>query len=286
MSAEASAASPADAGPLEGIRILDLSQGITGPYCTKLFADYGAEVTKIEHPGRGDVSRRFGPFPGDEPHRERSGMFLELNTGKRSVTLNLKTRSGRAILLRLAEQADLAVESFRPGHPRAARHRRPGAARGQPGALAGAHLKLRAARPLPRLRGGRHARLRDGRSALDHRHGGARAGEARRLRAALPRRRRGGGVRLRRVHGWTADGPRRARRHLADGGAGGLDGPRRHEPRLDAVHGRARTPDRFDRQPGAAERGLPVQGRLLPYQHLDPLVGPALPPAGAARPDR
>ena len=115
MSAEASAASPADAGPLEGIRILDLSQGITGPYCTKLFADYGAEVTKIEHPGRGDVSRRFGPFPGDEPHRERSGMFLELNTGKRSVTLNLKTRSGRAILLRLAEQADLAVESFRPG---------------------------------------------------------------------------------------------------------------------------------------------------------------------------
>ena len=115
MSTESSAAPPAESGPLEGLRVLDLSQGITGPYATKLFADYGAEVTKIEHPGRGDVSRRFGPFPGDEPHRERSGMFLELNTGKRSVTLNLKTASGRAILLRLAEQADLAVESFRPG---------------------------------------------------------------------------------------------------------------------------------------------------------------------------
>ena len=106
---------PPTPDPSRAYRILDLSQGITGPYCTKLFADYGAEVTKIEQPGRGDVSRRFGPFPGDEPHRERSGMFLELNTGKRSVTLNLKTRSGREILLRLAEQADLAVESFRPG---------------------------------------------------------------------------------------------------------------------------------------------------------------------------
>lgn len=115
MSSQASTAPPAGAAPLEGIRILDLSQGISGPCATKLFADYGAAVTKIEHPGRGDVSRRFGPFPGDEPQRERSGMFLQLNTGKRSVTLNLKTRSGRAILLRLAGQADLAVESFRPG---------------------------------------------------------------------------------------------------------------------------------------------------------------------------
>lgn len=115
MPSEPSTAPHPDAGPLEGIRILDLSQGVAAPYATKLFADYGAEVTKIERPGRGDVSRRLGPFPGDQPHHERSGMFLELNTGKRSVTLNLKTRSGRAILLRLAEQADLAVESFRPG---------------------------------------------------------------------------------------------------------------------------------------------------------------------------
>ena len=108
-------AQPDPAGPLEGIRILDLTQAVAGPYCTKLFADYGAEVTKVEQPGRGDVARRLGPFPDDVPHPERSGMFLELNTGKRSLTLNLQTRSGRAILLRLAEQADLVVESFRPG---------------------------------------------------------------------------------------------------------------------------------------------------------------------------
>ena len=109
------AAPPDGEGPLAGIRILDLTQGIAGPYCTKLFADYGADVVKIERPGRGDPARRIGPFPGDAPHRERSGMFLELNTGKRSLTLNLATAGGRAILLRLAGGSDLAVESFRPG---------------------------------------------------------------------------------------------------------------------------------------------------------------------------
>lgn len=102
-------------GPLQGIRILDLTQGVTGPYATKLFSDYGAEVLKVEHPDRGDVSRRLGPFPGDVPNRETSGMFMELNTGKRSVTLNLKTRSGQQLLRRLAADADLVIESFRPG---------------------------------------------------------------------------------------------------------------------------------------------------------------------------
>lgn len=102
-------------GPLEGIRILDLSQAIAGPYATRLFSDHGADVLKVEHPHRGDVSRRMGPFPGDIPHRDRSGMFLELNTSKRSVTLNLKTATGRDILGRLAQHADLVIESFRPG---------------------------------------------------------------------------------------------------------------------------------------------------------------------------
>ncbi len=102
-------------GPLEGIRILDLTQAIAGPYATKLLSDHGADVIKIERPDRGDVSRRMGPFPGDVPHRDRSGMFLELNTSKRSVTLNLKSTTGREILGRLAQQADLVIESFRPG---------------------------------------------------------------------------------------------------------------------------------------------------------------------------
>ena len=103
------------AGALEGLRILDLTQGVAGPYCTKLLSDYGADVLKIERPDGGDPSRRAGPFPDDEPHPERSGLFLDLNTGKRSLTLNLKTESGQRILRRLAASADAVVESFRPG---------------------------------------------------------------------------------------------------------------------------------------------------------------------------
>jgi crotonobetainyl-CoA:carnitine CoA-transferase CaiB-like acyl-CoA transferase len=102
-------------GPLEGWRVLDLTQGITGPYVTKLCADYGADVIKVERPGIGDLSRRIGPFPGDDPHPEKSGMFLTLNTGKRGVTLDLTTRTGRELLLGLAGRCDLIVESYRPG---------------------------------------------------------------------------------------------------------------------------------------------------------------------------
>ena len=103
------------AGPLEGWQVLDLTQGITGPYVTKLCSDYGADVIKVERPGLGDVSRRIGPFPGDDPHPEKSGMFLTLNTGKRGVTLNLATRTGGELLLALARRCDLVIESFRPG---------------------------------------------------------------------------------------------------------------------------------------------------------------------------
>jgi crotonobetainyl-CoA:carnitine CoA-transferase CaiB-like acyl-CoA transferase len=102
-------------GPLEGWRVLDLTQGITGPYVTKLCSDYGADVIKVERPGIGDVSRRIGPFPGDDPHLEKSGMFLTLNTGKRGVTLDLRTRTGRELLLGLAGRCDLVIESYRPG---------------------------------------------------------------------------------------------------------------------------------------------------------------------------
>jgi len=102
-------------GPLDGIAVLDLTQGVAGPYATKYYSDYGADVIKIERPGLGDPARRLGPFVGDVPHHETSGMFLHLNTGKQSVTLNLKTESGRRILRRLAAQADIVFESFRPG---------------------------------------------------------------------------------------------------------------------------------------------------------------------------
>lgn len=100
--------------PLAGITVLDLTQQVAGPFATRLLAAYGAEVIKIERPGTGDAARAAGPFPNDAPHPERSGRFLYLNTGKQSVTLNLKTRAGRALVLDLAETVDAVVENFSP----------------------------------------------------------------------------------------------------------------------------------------------------------------------------
>jgi len=88
---------------------------VSGPYCTKLLADYGAEVIKIERPGTGDPARREGPFFEDDPHPEKSLVFLNHNTGKKSLTLDLTTKKGRDILTALAEQADLLVENHSPG---------------------------------------------------------------------------------------------------------------------------------------------------------------------------
>jgi len=99
---------------LSDLRIIDLSQGVAGPYCTKLLADYGAEVIKIEPPA-GDVSRRLGPFPGDLPDPEKSGLFLHLNTNKKSVTLDVSTTSGAVVLKKLLARADALVESYAPG---------------------------------------------------------------------------------------------------------------------------------------------------------------------------
>jgi len=96
-------------------RVIDLTHYIAGPYCTKLLADYGADVIKVEKPGEGDGARRMGPFLHDVPHRERSGLFLYLNTNKRGITLNLDTEKGRKLFKGLAAQADVVVESFRPG---------------------------------------------------------------------------------------------------------------------------------------------------------------------------
>ena len=101
---------------LAGIRVVDLSQGVAGPYCTKLLADAGAEVIKVEPPERGDPSRALGPFPEDLPHPEKSGLFLHLNTNKKSVTLDIGKAGGRGLLKRLLAKADVLVESYPPGH--------------------------------------------------------------------------------------------------------------------------------------------------------------------------
>ncbi len=100
--------------PLTGLRVLDLTSGVAGPWCTKLLADYGADVIKIERPGVGDESRGHGRFPDGVPHRERSALFLWLNTSKRSVTLDVATRTGRELVLALAAQCDAVVGDRRP----------------------------------------------------------------------------------------------------------------------------------------------------------------------------
>jgi crotonobetainyl-CoA:carnitine CoA-transferase CaiB-like acyl-CoA transferase len=96
-------------GPLASLRILDLTSGVSGPWCTKLLADYGADVIKIERPGVGDESRGHGPFPHGVPDREKSALFLWLNTSKRGVTLDITTATGRDLVMRLAATCDAVV---------------------------------------------------------------------------------------------------------------------------------------------------------------------------------
>ncbi len=97
-------------GILSGIRILDLSRVMSGPFCTSMLADLGAEVIKIEMPEYGDEARSFGPYVDGE-----STYFMLLNRNKKSVTVNLKTSEGRAIIESLIPKCDVLVENFRPG---------------------------------------------------------------------------------------------------------------------------------------------------------------------------
>ena len=101
-------------GPLDGATVLDLTEWVAGPYATKLLADYGADVIKIERPS-GDPSRSVGPFKDNDHHIEKSGSFFYLNTNKRSVVLDLKQASTRDLVATLIDKADIVVESFRPG---------------------------------------------------------------------------------------------------------------------------------------------------------------------------
>jgi crotonobetainyl-CoA:carnitine CoA-transferase CaiB-like acyl-CoA transferase len=99
---------------LKGLTVLEVGSLVAAPYCTKLLADMGSEVIKVEAPGTGDPARHRSPFPGDRPHPEKSGLFLYLNTGKRSITLDLRTEGGRRILARLVELADVLIEDRAP----------------------------------------------------------------------------------------------------------------------------------------------------------------------------
>ena len=96
---------------LSGIKVLDFSHALAGPYCTLLLADHGAEVYKVESPDGGDTGRGWGPpFVGDQ-----SSYFLGLNRGKRSLSINLKCAQGVELCLRMFEKVDVVVENFRPG---------------------------------------------------------------------------------------------------------------------------------------------------------------------------
>jgi crotonobetainyl-CoA:carnitine CoA-transferase CaiB-like acyl-CoA transferase len=101
-------------GALEGVRVIEWGQAVSAPYCAKLFADYGADVVKVEAPGSGDIARQWGPFPQDRAHPEQSGLFFFLNTNKRGVTLDIRTRRGRDLFLQLLGQADVFIENNPP----------------------------------------------------------------------------------------------------------------------------------------------------------------------------
>jgi formyl-CoA transferase len=99
------------AGALDGVRVLDLTRVLAGPYCTMFLGDLGAEVVKVEQPGVGDDTRGWGPpFAGGE-----SAYFLCINRNKKSITIDFKSRDGVALVRRLAERADVLIENFRPG---------------------------------------------------------------------------------------------------------------------------------------------------------------------------
>jgi alpha-methylacyl-CoA racemase len=101
--------------PLEGVRVLDLSRLLPGPFCSLLLADFGAEVIKVEDTGMGDYVRWAPPFHEGVEDSAKSAMFLALNRNKTSIRVDLKQEAGREVLLKLVAEADVVLESFRPG---------------------------------------------------------------------------------------------------------------------------------------------------------------------------
>ena len=96
--------------PLEGIKVLDLSRILAGPYCTMILSELGAEIIKVELPEKGDDSRHYGPFKNGQ-----SVYFISINRGKKSITLNLKSTEGIKILKEMVKKFDILIENFRPG---------------------------------------------------------------------------------------------------------------------------------------------------------------------------
>jgi len=102
---------PPAAGALDGIRVLDLTRALAGPYCTLMLGDHGADIIKVEMPGTGDETRQWAP----PSIKGVSAYYLSINRNKRSVTLDLKNADGKRVLERLIEQSDVVVENFSPG---------------------------------------------------------------------------------------------------------------------------------------------------------------------------
>lgn len=105
-------------GALAGLSVIDFGQGVSAPHCARLFADYGADVIKVEPPA-GDAARRSGPYPSDFPDQERSGLFFFHNTNKRGVTCQVEYPEGRRLFLDLVSKADVLIENNLPAQMRA-----------------------------------------------------------------------------------------------------------------------------------------------------------------------
>jgi CoA:oxalate CoA-transferase len=101
---------------LNDLRVIEYAEMVSGPMCGKMFADMGAEVIKVEPPGRGDEARSHPPYPGNVPHPEKSGFFIYLNTSKKSLTLDPAIPIGAEVFKRLIADADILIENHRPGY--------------------------------------------------------------------------------------------------------------------------------------------------------------------------
>lgn len=102
-------------GALAGLRVLDLTQALAGPYCTQMLADHGAEVVKVEPPVSGDLARTTGPYHAQDPEHLNSGYFHSINRNKKSIVVDLKRPEGRELIRNLVSGYDVLVENFRVG---------------------------------------------------------------------------------------------------------------------------------------------------------------------------